>query len=686
MANPITAVPYASAAILSPDVADDNKFKQWIYYIEQAILAASWAEVLDAGYCQPWAQAMAFSTASNNNAGVTTGGTSAANPANYPAAAMDGSTATFWQAAGQPVLGGVGYAVGYDAGVGNTLSPIYMNLWLQGAQNQYDPYSFVLEYADVMDVNGDWALATWTPVLSEFNVSTTAGNLSCAGATVSAAGSGYVINTIATMGGAAHGIGAVLQPVITAGGIGSVLIADPGIGYQVGDPIVFTPASSTGVTAATGWTVGSVNAAGQITSISAGTVGAGYVANPICTASNGTGTSVWAVFTNAGVGAAALGVAGGVAQVIPCVCNGTSGGNGYAYGTPPTLTITQTTGGSSPTGATATAKLTMSTSNAAQLNRYDIPTQWWASLSATAGVGPTHRAFRTRILSNNGGTTAYVYETQFMSYSGVYYNQSPPRLAPSTVSTHTPTCWKVFQMQDANNAACPIYLKVWFGSGATWNYPALWLQMGPGTDGAGNLVGQQTTGTNVVGGSGTGIEIASAAGSPTAAPFWCNGYTNWLHMEMFKGTSAELIVHVERLQTTAGADDPTQGAALLVASTALARSVVCPQTGQAPSIETSWGAYLGTVAGSINGATNQIANITCNNHSQSNPLRHMWICQGATYGFVDGSTPNITDAYGNNVQAYVGGVNCATGVTQTSILNASPNTNGRCLTRNTTGN
>ena len=70
----------------------------------------------------------------------------------------------------------------------------------------------------------------------------------------------------------------------SSGGITGYEIIDGGAGYAVGTLINFP---SSGGSSATGWTVGTVDGNGAITSISAGTAGSGYVADPAVTFGSG---------------------------------------------------------------------------------------------------------------------------------------------------------------------------------------------------------------------------------------------------------------------------------------------------------------------------------------------------------------------------------------------------------------
>ena len=743
------SLPFNPLNILAPDIPDDNKFRQWISIYDALKTSAGWSAVMDTGVTNVYANSMAFSRLTYRNSGINTGGT-LANSANYPNAAMDNSTATYWNSNGQPTLNSTNAAVGYDAGSGQTLSPTYIQLWLQGSAAATDPVTFVVEHAGALDVNYDWAGAAFIPVMSAMNVNTTAGALSVASVSLSAiSGTGYIVNTTATvgtgggastttsaayniataatapnsttlsvassssfangdyiqvsdgthtnhfvvtatatgtitgtllpvpgdtttgtMGSAATviqcGLGAVVQPVISGGAVTSLLNVNPGVGYHVGDTVSFQVASSgAGATA----TVAAVNAQGMIQSYTISAGGSSYVANPTATGSGGTGSCSYAVFTNA-----AIGVGGAIQQVIPCTTligsTYQSGGGGYAYGTPPTITIAQASGGSSPTGAgTPTAKLTMSTSNAAQLNRFDICTQFWSSVSGT--TGPTDRAFELRVLANVSSTTSVnIYEFQLYTYGGTYINNTPFRLAPTSSQASTFTAVKIYQMQDtiqtaSGSSGCPLYERVSFGSSSTWSYPALMIQNGQGESG-GVLLSPNATGT---------ITAACTAGSPVTYPLYCNGNTNWWHITMFKGLSTcEMLIHTERNQASAtnGTDSAVNGVTTVVATAALgAYSMVMPQYGAPPGIEQYLGATLGYNAGSQGNGFVQAEYIRPRMASVTGgwgpELKRLIVTEGLT----DGSTPTFNNAYGVSQQFFVDASQC------TKVTSVSTNTLGR---------
>ena len=683
---PTMTFPYNPLAILKPNAYDDGDFKQYVTFVQQLCLQMGWIEQTDTNYFQPFNLPMAFSTSSNAGVGTTTGGTLSGSQ--YPNNAMDNNTGTYWASNGQPVLNGYQPSIGYDAGYGNALAPIYYNLWLQGAANATDPLSWVLEYADTMDTNYHWAGASWTPVDSCMNVNTTAGALSVASVSLATiAGTGYIINTwVSSITSAGGGKGAVIQPVVTPGGgaITGFLIADPGVGYSVGDTLNIAATTSTGSGATA--TVGSVNLAGQIQTITLGSGGSAYLCNPTATGSGGTGSCSYAVFTTA-----ANGSAGGILQVVPCVTligsTYQSGGGGYAYGTPPTITIAQASGGSTPSGAgTPTAKLTMTTGGAAQLNRYDIPSQFWASVNAVGasqvGAGPSHRAFRLRILANNSSTTScYIYEFQLYNAAGTYVNNTPYRCAPqaaSTKATYTTgsPMFKIFAMQDTIQGTWPCVVRLDFGTNGAASplTPGLWITTGTQTDGNGYIVGPNQTPQVVVHGS------TGAANGSTPAPLYAIGNGNiattdcWLHACLFKSTAAEFLFHIERQPNSTGVDDTTSagGVQVYTASPAGSQTETLPQAAGATTVQSAWspGSSQSGSDSSTLGASTQLLNV-CGMYGNYlfPPSRRLFVYNRNGSVITDATTFSLTDPYGNSITAYATGNNCTKVVNQTSMTN-----------------
>ena len=668
------SLPVYSANVLSSDLSEDNNFRQWVSIVESGFLSSGWLEdTTDAGYCQQWLSNSAFGTVISYAAGVSTGtyapstyvGTPTYTPNNAFASATY-SAGTYWQTSNQPVAGTTHYCLGYDSGTNiGTSTLLSYKLGFSAASNT-DIYSWTVEgltaaSATNPDGNYDWAQSSWTCLDSHVGlVANSTGSITLASVPVNTVGSGYVINTTASISSSVHGVGAIIQPVVISNAIAGNIIVSAGIGYAVNDAVTYTTTSSIS-SAAVGY-VSAVNNAGQITGIIS-TAGLGYGQNPIAVNSvvnTSSTTPVFGVFTNS-----AFGVAGGINSVIPApFCSNTgvvTNPTSYAtnnYGLP---VISQSSG----TGATCSS-CTAIVQNTA--NTFNVP----LPLSTT---NTTYRAFRLRITANNGNTSyCYIYNWALYTLGnggGTNFSITPARLAPTTMTGAQLVNFKIFYMNDSNASTCPCYCKVYFGSSGTWNYPAVQIAMGQGTDGAGNLVGPQATANMTV---STGTQATMAI-----APFWINGYSagtsSWLHLEMFKGGNTEMVLHIERLQTILGADDPNQGVAL-VCSTPYAsfntQSVIMPATGSSPGIETKLGSILGTNSGSVNGPVVQVAPVLCRNLGWSYPLKRLWVYE-TNSGITDGATDTITDSYGNSVSVWAGGKMC------TSACQSG--TNGRFLVK-----
>ncbi len=116
--------------------------------------------------------------------------------------------------------------------------------------------------------------------------------------------------------------------------------------------------------------------------------------------------------------------------------------------------------------------------------------------------------------------------------------------------------YKIYRMADALQATTPIYMKVYYGSGAT-NIPAIHVSFGTGTNGAGTLTG--TTVAEFI----VGPQTAPTAGSPDGSGNYnhlFSGSTSSFGMitsDNAVGTS-QAYFFVERTKDTAG-EDTTDG-------------------------------------------------------------------------------------------------------------------------------
>ena len=105
--------------------------------------------------------------------------------------------------------------------------------------------------------------------------------------------------------------------------------------------------------------------------------------------------------------------------------------------------------------------------------------------------------------------------------------------------------WEIRQFTDSLQATSPFFLKIWYGcSAATNSSPALFIQVGTGTDGAGNLTG---TVSNIFE-SGTGTNYT------TLIPCYVSGDGGRINVALYPGNVANsgCGFYVERLKDDNG--------------------------------------------------------------------------------------------------------------------------------------
>jgi hypothetical protein len=110
--------------------------------------------------------------------------------------------------------------------------------------------------------------------------------------------------------------------------------------------------------------------------------------------------------------------------------------------------------------------------------------------------------------------------------------------------------WETWTSTDANSASYPLYVKLWYGA-YTGNQPGLWLQLGGGTDGAGNLTGNCSAAYLCGAGSTASASVylpCYASGDTTRFVFALGNYSNTLGLATAFG--------VERSKDQFGNDTP----------------------------------------------------------------------------------------------------------------------------------
>ena len=140
--------------------------------------------------------------------------------------------------------------------------------------------------------------------------------------------------------------------------------------------------------------------------------------------------------------------------------------------------------------------------------------------------------------------------------------------------------YEIWRMNDAMQSTYPVFMKIEYGSGSAINNPSIWVTLGTGTDGAGNLTGQV----------GSRLQ-ARLNGTATSTYYgYVNGTTNTLLFAFCCGASGQsyyyaysMMFCVERTWDASG--NPTsEGAMLWMSSQSLPNSTqYVPFSGTIPS-------------------------------------------------------------------------------------------------------
>lgn len=116
-------------------------------------------------------------------------------------------------------------------------------------------------------------------------------------------------------------------------------------------------------------------------------------------------------------------------------------------------------------------------------------------------------------------------------------------VAPDTVQGY-----EIWRFADALQASAPAFIKFEYGSGGATNYPAIWVTVGDGSDGAGNLTGATSTRQRCSCNNSTAVVLK---------PMRMSGDTNRLQAHLFydaTGVTFTLFVAIERTKNSTGAD------------------------------------------------------------------------------------------------------------------------------------
>jgi len=159
-----------------------------------------------------------------------------------------------------------------------------------------------------------------------------------------------------------------------------------------------------------------------------------------------------------------------------------------------------------------------------------------------ASPAPTSTSFS---VVNVNGSTTYTGSpviTLNTNYAAAETTTYPPANAANTA------VWEIWTPTDALSGTYPYYLKIWYGA-AVGDTPQIWLQLGNGTDGSGNLTGNTTIPyyctINDNGGNSSNLYASFASGDSSRVSFAL--FDN-------AGGNGNIVFSVERSKNNSGAD------------------------------------------------------------------------------------------------------------------------------------
>lgn len=145
--------------------------------------------------------------------------------------------------------------------------------------------------------------------------------------------------------------------------------------------------------------------------------------------------------------------------------------------------------------------------------------------------------------------SAYIQEvTTRLAALGLVQTADTGQVDPATVAATTGAeqikGYQVWRFSDAHQATMPVFIKIWYGSGVSYpQAPGLWIQVGTGTDGVGNLTGQV----------GAFIRVGTQNYVDVAAKCIFSGEAGRISFVLFfSAASCGIAVNVERSRDASG--------------------------------------------------------------------------------------------------------------------------------------
>ncbi len=176
-----------------------------------------------------------------------------------------------------------------------------------------------------------------------------------------------------------------------------------------------------------------------------------------------------------------------------------------------------------------------------------------------------------------------------------------------------------------NDGLSPVYVKLEYGSGATNGYPAIWITVGTGTDGAGNINGNVLLARTQL--------LGTAANTTTSTICFGSAANNRITFALFLGLGTQTLwFSLERRKDNNLADADTGIIVDFGQATTNHKSLCAPFTGVIPTIEQGLQFILTTNnPGIYNNTVPEGLRIPCLGPSEP-PGRNVALCNSGDWG------------------------------------------------------
>lgn len=203
---------------------------------------------------------------------------------------------------------------------------------------------------------------------------------------------------------------------------------------------------------------------------------------------------------------------------------------------------------------------------------------------------------------------------------------------PATTAANQSVGYQVWRMADALQASYPVYMKIEFGSNAAATTAAVYVTIGTGSDGAGNITGVLFARQ----------QVATSTGSPasTTGSFRGSADTNrlWFALIGNSGAAGSSLLSIERTKDALGADS-NEGVLVTIGGSAANSAVWTTRFHQFVSFTnntfpalTVLGAFVPSGTTWADGTAIGVCPVRYHNASPSNPGLNLMV-------YLNGDTP-----------------------------------------------